>query len=448
MGVEEQEELVKNGSYIVVQKQNKSKLVKLSDNKNTFTLHKEFIETKQILGKPYWTTFKMIGSKNAKRNISLEIAERADTMEELCRGISSGTDNRTITDDGTSQKLSKEEIEILRDAGKSSAEIVGSLIENSSSFAAKTEFSQAKYIKKKEKKYYRFLMILKPSISLLQDIYFKSDPNKINYLRMDTLSQILSYCNVKADGNFILYDSGTCGLAAAAMLSRIGAKTSSKLVHLHPGNQAQLTLVNAMNFPDEQLKRMSTVNLYTFLRLYYQGDAEVIRDLVKKHLIWKKQKRQEKQIDNNVDDDEDAPSAKRQKLDENIDDNVDNCDDENLEIPETFKEPKWLNETRHAIDYFKDTKADGLAIIAKEHPLNIIKALLSFLGTSRPFVIYSCYREPLQETYVMLKQRRDIVNLKLLANFCRAYQVLPNRTRPEINTDDLGGYILTGYLVD
>ncbi|KAF7994921.1 hypothetical protein HCN44_004393 [Aphidius gifuensis] len=460
MGVEEQENLVKLGSYVVVQKQNFRKLVKITD-KPTFTLGKEFIEMEQLPGKPYWTTFKMVSSKNGKRNVALEVAEKADTMEELCRGIISGTDNRTITDDSTSQKLSREEIEVLRDAGKSSIEIVGSLIENSSSFAAKTEFSQAKYIKKKEKKYYRFLMIHKPTLSIVQDIYFKQDCNKINSLRMDTLSQILSYSDVKADGNYLLYDSGSCGLTAAALLSRIGAKTTGNLVHLHPGNQAQMTLVNALNFPDEQLKRMSTVNLYTFLRLNYQGESEIIRELVKKHIIWKQLKESEK----NNGDNEDIPNAKRRKLnDEDDDDNddndnndivVDNGDniiddiiDDNIDVPDTFKEPKWLNETRQAVDCFKNTKADGLTIIAKEHPSNIIQALLEFLGTSRPFVIYHCYREPLQETYIMLKQRRDIVNLKLLTNFCRNYQVLPNRTHPEIMMNDLGGYLLTGYLVD
>lgn len=92
-------------------------------------------------------------------------------------------------------------------------------------------------------------------------------------------------------------------------------------------------------------------------------------------------------------------------------------------------------------------KADGLAIVAREHPLNIIKELIPFVKFSRPFVIYHSHREPLQETYVELKKRTDVTNVKLFSNFLRSYQILPDRTHPEITTNDCGGYLLTGYTV-
>lgn len=445
-----EQEIVRPGSYVVVQKQSFRKLCKVSE-KGTFTLGKEQIEMEQLIGKCYWSTFKMIPSKNGKKNITLILAEKAETSEGLRKGVTSGIDNRSITDDGTSQKLSKEEIEDLREAGKSSNEIVGCLIENSTSFASKTEYSQEKYIKKKENKYFRYLTILKPSIAILQAIYFRQDHSKINCLRMDTLSQILSFCDVKADGQYILYDGGSCGLAAAALMSRIGSETKGNLIHLHPGNQAQMTLVHAMNFPDEQLKRMHTVNLYTFLRLYHQGENVIIDELAKKYALSRKLANDVKRKNN--DEDENNLNIKRPKFEDSsmkADELIvheDNKIDHTTSLVGTFKMPRWFDETREAVNRIKQSVTQGIAIIGREHPLNIINELLSFLGASRPFVIYHCHREPLQETYVALKQRKDIINLKLFSNFCRGYQVLHNRTHPDIMTNDLGGYLLTGYLV-
>lgn len=443
------EECVQAGHYVVVQKQSYRKLCRVTEN-GTFTLGKEQVEMKALIGKPYWTTFQMIQSSKNKKTFTLEVAEKTETMEELRKTLSSGLDNRSITDDGTSQKLSKEEIEDLRESGKSSNEIVGRLIENSTTFAAKTEYSQEKYIKKKERKYFRYLTIRRPTIDLLQEIFFKQDYARISCLRMDTLAQLLSYCDVKADGTYMLYDSGSMGLPAAAMLNRIGSGTSGVIIHLHPGNQAQTTLVQAMNYPSEQLERLLAVNLYSFLRLNHQGETAIMEEIA-----WKSSlSMSNSQANGNTIAPPKAEPESREDAasqDPIITDNsnpLKRKQTDDAVVAVEAKRPKWLLETRKAADRCKETKVEGLAIIAKEHPLNIVKALLPFLGSSRPFVIYHCYREPLQETYVALKQRRDVLNLRLFSNFLRSYQILPNRTHPDILTSDLGGYLLTGYLVD
>ena len=61
-------------------------------------------------------------------------------------------DNRNIVDSSTHQKLSKEEIMSLRGEGKAGDEIIKQLVENSATFEDRTEFSKAKYLKKKKKK--------------------------------------------------------------------------------------------------------------------------------------------------------------------------------------------------------------------------------------------------------------------------------------------------------
>ncbi|XP_076652875.1 tRNA methyltransferase 6 non-catalytic subunit [Halictus rubicundus] len=483
---ESEEDVITIGKYVIVKKLNFKKIYKVTAN-GQLMLGRDLVNMGEIIGKRYWTTFEMIPSKNGKRTFSLREGSESESWNDLLDTLPSGHDNRSINDDGTSQKLSKEEITQLQEAGKSGKEIVGSLIENNKSFSDKTEYSQEKYLKKKERKYLRYLTVCKPSISSLHDVYFKLDHAKIGSLRMDTLAQILSYSDVQSNGLFILYDSGCQGLPAAALLDRIGANTEGHLINLHPGNVPKALLIHAMNFPKEQLSRLINVNIYSFLRLYYQGEEAILNNILasKKpcnNVTNKTEASELKLLEKN--DTVDCTSLENHKNNEvqNEDINDKESTNDTNEIAESCevlkehnshnsgsigskrkldeleksesteivppKKPKWFEETQQAVELVKNTKARGLVIVAKEHPLNIINALLPFLGASRPFVIHHLYREPLQETYVMLKQQQNVINLKLVSNFLRSYQVLPDRTHPDILTSDSGGYLLTGYLVE
>nr|XP_033330330.1 tRNA (adenine(58)-N(1))-methyltransferase non-catalytic subunit TRM6 [Megalopta genalis] len=484
---ESEEDVIIVGKYVIVKKLNFKKIYKVTAN-GQLMLGRDLINMGEIIGKRFWTTFEMIPSKIGKRTFSLKEGPETESWDDLLSTLPSGHDNRLINDDGTSQKLSKDEITQLQEAGKSGKEIVGSLIENNKSFSDKTEYSQEKYLKKKEQKYLRYLTICKPSISALHDVYFKLDHIKIGSLRMDTLAQILSHSDVQSDGLFILYDSGCHGLPAAALLDRIGANTKGHLINLHPGNIPKALLIHAMNFPKEQLDRLMNVNIYSFLRLYYQGEEAVLSNILASKKAWNNSinktketelKLSEKdnvvnctpienhtsndiQQDGEIDDKESSTSNTNETSEssevlkeQNSDscsigtkrklDKFDTC--KSIDIVPT-KKPRWFKETQQAVDLVKNSKARGLAIVAREHPLNIVTALLPFLGASRPFVIYHIYREPLQETYMMLKQQQNVINLRLVSNFLRSYQVLPDRTHPDILTSDSGGFLLTGYFVE
>lgn len=91
----------------------------------------------------------------------------------------SGKDNRSIFDDGKSQSLGATDIAMLREQGISGREILDQLVSSSKTFNQKTEFSQEKYLKKKEKLYGDTLVVLKPTLNLIADHYFKRDPSKI-----------------------------------------------------------------------------------------------------------------------------------------------------------------------------------------------------------------------------------------------------------------------------
>ena len=47
------------------------------------------------------------------------------------------------------------------------------------SFQGKTEYSQAKYVRKKQKKYFEFISVHEPSVRLVASMYYMQDPLKI-----------------------------------------------------------------------------------------------------------------------------------------------------------------------------------------------------------------------------------------------------------------------------
>lgn len=109
----------------------------------------------------------------------LEPAENVVELKEIIKDLGSGESNKEIWDDGTSQQLKKEDIEQLRGQGLTGTEIVSQLVENSKTFQIKTEFSQEKYLNKKEEKYSEWLEVLKPNIRHLAKCFYSQDPMKI-----------------------------------------------------------------------------------------------------------------------------------------------------------------------------------------------------------------------------------------------------------------------------
>lgn len=161
----EAQELVKENDYVIIQKQNYTKIHKVK--KIVVTLGKDEVDISSIVGEPFWTTYKMEPKANSKRSYVLKKSKCAISIsgkfkfvvvvkkcteiilkeffiltDEIIKDITSGVDNREIIDDGSSQKLSTQEIISLREGGMSAQNIVSQLIENSKTFFNKTEYSQ------------------------------------------------------------------------------------------------------------------------------------------------------------------------------------------------------------------------------------------------------------------------------------------------------------------
>ena len=75
-------------------------------------------------------------------------------------------------------------------------------------------------------------------------------------------------------------------------------------------------------------------------------------------------------------------------------------------------------------------------------------SILRYLAPSRPFAVFSPYKEPLLDAYTAVKETGRSVMVTLSETWLRNHQVLPGRTHPEVLMSGGGGYVLTGIYVD
>ncbi|KAL0276087.1 UNVERIFIED_CONTAM: hypothetical protein PYX00_003744 [Menopon gallinae] len=406
--METDSDLIKDGDYIIVKRQNYTKIHKLTKTKCFVMLGKDEIDLTAVIGERYWTTYKLERKGKSRAYILKKCKKEISFTDEIIKEVPSGVDNREIKDDGMSQKLSTEEIINLRTCGLSGQEIVSQLVENSTTFINKTEYSQEKYLKKKEKKYFEYVTVRKPTLRLISEVLMRQ-PQKVLGLRMDTLAQITAVANVRSGGTYILYENGCMGIVAAALLDRLGPE--GNIIHVHPGCSDHPTLaVLSLNLPKERFSQLRSIDIHKLC------DQQSVTEESK-----------EEKGENNVE-----VGQKRKSEESTTGD---------------WKRRKIEAEER-IFELLSNRKVDSLIIVGKEHPKSIFTVLVKYLDISRPFVVYCPIREPLQELYCDLKSRSDVICIRITESFMRGYQILPDRTHPDINMSGSGGYLLTGILVN
>ncbi|KAH0621884.1 hypothetical protein JD844_023602 [Phrynosoma platyrhinos] len=410
---------------------------------------KQWFYLDNAIGHIYGTTFEVTsgGSLQPKKKVE----ETATETKEA------GTDNRNIVDDGKSQKLTHDDIKALKDKGIKGQEIVQQLIENSTTFRDKTEFAQDKYIKKKKKKYEAIITIVKPSTRILSTMYYAREPGKINYLRYDTLAQMLTWGNVHAGNKMIVME--TCaGLVLGAVMERMGGYGS--IINMYPGGGPVRAATNCFGFPesffhmlyDFPLSRVDSVLSGTFSLKTMPSESEDSMAVAEDSNGSGDDKQQSVQ-------DADIECSTVLAMESNQPE-----EQEVVDIPtegEAFdinkakgtvcdKQKKQEERRKKLIEsaaLLKDKDVDGLIIASRFHPAPLLLSLLEFVAPSRPFVVYCQYKEPLVECYTKLRERGGVINLKLSETWLRSYQVLPDRSHPKLMMSGGGGYLLTGITV-
>lgn len=404
------EDIIMRGHYLIINK-NETYLIHQISNKAILKLGRDVIDLKAAIGQPFSSTYKLEPMPEKKRHYTLVICNDNQARNRWSTN-GCGTDNKLITDDSSSQLLSTDEIIALKESGESGQNIVERLLKNSKTFQLKTEYAQEKYLKKKAKKYCDYLTIFKPSIRLITDVLYKQQTlPKTIALRFDTLAQILCRVNLDPGGKYLLYENGSQGLLQAALLNQL--HDNGCLVHIFSSTSEQnaLRAVKAMNFSETKIKQMLTLSLDEILNTKNEDNIS--------------EKKDEEDVPNCSDD-------KKRKSDE--------------AYTQIKKKHRPITST-DGLNFLKSNKFDGLIVVCREEPTEFVKTLLPYLSLSRPFVIYSAYREVLVTIYAEFKMRRDVVFLRLTDNFMRYHQVLPNRTHPDVTMDDGGGFLFSGLFV-
>lgn len=486
----DQENLIKVGDYVVVQRWNFMKIIHFGGIKGddyNVVLGNDIVDISSAVDKPYWSSLKLIPitseKKSKKRLYKTEVCDKSENpglSAEIIKDLSSGSDNRDIRDDGKSQNLSTQSIYELRESGTSAQDIVEQLIENSTTFQKKTEFAQEKYLSKKKRKYFDYILLRPTSLRLMMEINNKKDPSKFLGMSMDTLSQMVTACNIQPGGNYLTYENGGSGIISAMLLNYLNI--AGKVIQIHPGAFPQKSCVLSLNLSKEKLE--------CYVPISVRDVKEVCKSL--KHIQADRQHLEEENGSSNGVDKESTAvvedslgqkgnysnSVRHASPEIDVDEcqlNASTAQDNQLIESELFSNtpetPTKTNLKRKNSDvhvtcnkkscYEYDitkkiqvenillNKVDGLILVCKEHPHTVLSEFIQYVAPSRPIIVYSLYREPLVELFLEMKTSKfPVINVRLTESFLRSYQVLPDRTHPHMSMTSTGGYLLTATVVE
>lgn len=283
----------------------------------------------------------------------------------------SGVDNSQITDTNDAQCLNEQEISSLKEDVQDGFSIVKALVENSATFHTKTAFSQAKYIKKKMKKYVgEFLLIKCDSHELCKYYYSK---NTIPF-RSDTLGRMMYYSQINANSKVLVFDDHK-GIVVGTVLERI---VNGHVLQLYNGTNAPCHILSQFSFDSETLtKKLKTLHL--------------------KHLT------------NNQTETQPIP----------------------IIIDVDLTKPSF----------------DCCILATNYHPLEVFQQLRHQLMSSSPIVVFSQHMNVLVEMKTFLRHNNLAIEQSISTTFMRTYQVLDQRTHPNVNMTDAPGYLLTAIYI-
>uniref|UniRef100_A0A671QU46 tRNA (adenine(58)-N(1))-methyltransferase non-catalytic subunit TRM6 n=1 Tax=Sinocyclocheilus anshuiensis TaxID=1608454 RepID=A0A671QU46_9TELE len=420
------------GDYVVLKRGDVFKSVQV-ENKKKVVFEKQWFFLDNAVGQLYGTRFEIEAGGSLKLKAAKHSGDSLDSKE-------AGQDNRHIVDDGRSQKLSRDDIETLKEQGLKGQEIVQQLIDNSTTFKDKTEFAQEKYIKKKKKKYESDITILKPSTRLLAMMYHGREPGKICHLRYDTLAQILTLGNIHAGSKIIVFE--TCaGLVLGSVMERMGGYGS--VIQMYPGGGPTRAGMESFGFPShfhETLHEFPLCKVNALLA----GTLDLSEKDADSQATGSGNGRSESSQETSGVSEE--KNSEHQSMEVSVDPQEEMRRAERERLREQRMEEK-RKKLASAAALLEGRNADGLVIASRFHPCPVLMGLLKFVAPSRPFVVYCQYREPLIECYTKLREQGGAISLRLTDSWLRHYQVLPNRTHPVLLMSGGGGYLLSGTTV-
>ncbi|KAG4966603.1 hypothetical protein JHK85_041578 [Glycine max] len=326
-----------------------------------------------LIGRPFGclSICDLVNGNNAEelRDVQVSVKSRdkvEDNYPEEERDVQANVDsrdNRELVDNNTAQRLTGEDIEAMRRQGAGGNEIIEALIANSVTFEKKTSFSQEKYRLKKQKKYAPKVLMRRPVAR--------------RFLRVDTLSLLLSMGNVSSNSDILVVDM-IGGLLTGAVAERLGG--TGFVCNSYSGQAPySMDIVRIFNLSDEICKR-------------------IVRSPISDLLSQKELPEQTLQHDDacNVESrstDQMSASTSMEDNSHSLENGISDLGAENTEPAKVRKAPK-AGERAHKeiIDLWKENGFSSLIIAAPElDTWALVRDVLPLLANSAPFAIYHQY---------------------------------------------------------
>ena len=336
--------------------------------------------------------------------------------------------NQHFVDDNTSQALKFEDLQRLKEQGTDGSLIVQKIIRNSATFERKTEFSKAKYVTRKQLKYQQRCRLVRCTASSICEAQFLRDPKRLMNMRDDTLGQILSYSNVSAGCQALIFEDS--GVITGAVAQRLGGY--GRILTLFSGHQPGWTDVLQkfnLSYPEQSSIRY----LHTFdvfgedIELKEEEDLErTEREALKWPCPLQPHTRAYLKS---------IPSQKAR-------------DDFLAKRCSRFARKLTRHTPQEAKIWLDARQSDTIILATRYDPTATLLKLLPFLAPSSPFVVFCEFMEPLTQCFQALQELNHAINLRLSDTWTREYQILPGRTHPNMNMSQSGGFILTGIKLD
>eukprot|EP00977_Amphora_coffeiformis_P013415 scaffold3505_cov170-Amphora_coffeaeformis.AAC.12 len=403
-------------------------------------INRSHYSTACLIGLPYGTVLEVGRNKLHALPPTEDIIPTfatADGDEEALNdnpSIDQPRDNRHIHDDNTSQALDQKKLLEMRKTVADGSAIVKEIVANSATFSMKTDFSRAKYIQKKQLKYQPRCRLTRCTAATICEALYVKDPKKYLTMRQDTLGQILSYGNITAGAQVLVWES-LWGLVTGAIAERMGGygRIFSVYTTDTPAHNEIVARFN-LNFREQHT-----------IKWVHSGD------------VFKPEDGSDAKNEDEVQEDLEAQDR----------DSVEwpcPLQDHTLSYLKTFKSKQAQRDfmakrsarfarklTRHSPDEAKawlhERKCDSLVVAVKKYDsAETILALMHHLSPSCPFVVYSEFMEPLTAAFRAVQPYA--INLRLSDTWAREYQVLPGRTHPKMDMSQSGGFLLTGIKLD
>lgn len=293
---------VQAGEWVLVVDNEKRFCFALASHETTVRLGKRACNCGPFVGAVYGTYFEAVNGKLVEMQAGLQNQVVEDLLGDETTGTASA-DNRDMTDKNNTQGLTQEAIIEMKSAGQNSELLVRKLVENSTSFAKRTEFSQEKYLRKKAYKHQIVVQIMRPTAALVCKAYFNKKAWRTQHMRPDTLAHIVVLANLQSGTRTLVIDD-CIGLILGAALERANGR--GRVFNLHQGNDCNPSLLRLFNFNSEQLNPLKHMPI----------------DMVRGLLTSKNFTAQENNIRVYHDDDDDDPRPRRDTTDFDDDDDM------------------------------------------------------------------------------------------------------------------------------